>query len=126
MMFWGQEETVEIPKFNFGEFMMDTSPLLGIQVYHWLIWLLIFVFCAYIYNKVFRARKPPLLQSIIVYTLLVLGGFLLLVFEVDSNLPIVYSLGIAMLLLLIVRVRYWVQERASNQSGKSSEEETKR
>lgn len=122
-MKWSQEEPVEIPKFNFGEFMMDSSQLLGIQVYHWLMWLVIFLFSAYIFNKVFRVRKLPIVQTLVVYMLLALGGFMLLIFEVDAGLPIIYSLGIAVSLLLIVRVRYWVQGRAPQQDSQKDEGE---
>ena len=71
-MKWSQQDPIEIPEFKLSEFLMDTSPILGIEMYHWLIWLLIFVFSAYIFNKVFRQRKLPVIQSFIVYILLAL------------------------------------------------------
>lgn len=111
MMFPVQVEPVPIPKFNFSEFITDTSPLFGIQVYHWLMWLIIFVFTTYIFNKVFRSGKLPVLKALLVYALLAFGGFMLLIFEVDANLPIIYSLFVAVSLIVIVRIRYWIQNK---------------
>lgn len=105
------EEQVEIPQFILSDFMMETGELFGLEVYHWLSYLLIFVFLTYIYNNVFRTRKLPLFKAAIVYLLLAIGAFLLLIFQVDAHLPIVYSLLIAVALMLTVRIRYWLQER---------------
>jgi hypothetical protein len=57
-------------------------------------------------------RKLPLLKDLIVYLLLGVGSFLLLIFQLDAELPIIPSLAIAVLLMLIVRIRYWITERS--------------
>ncbi|CAM3433864.1 YlaH-like family protein [Marinicrinis lubricantis] len=124
----GQEEILD---FNFKKFMFGdtengaygpdygTDRLFGITMDNWVIYLIIFIFIAYIYNKVFRARKLPLLKEAIVYILLALGAFLLLIFETDSSLPIVYSLSVAVGLMLTLRIRYFVMDlqKKRNQSN---------
>lgn len=103
-------ETVEIPAFDFTAFMNDTDQIFGITMPNWIIYALIFVFMTYIYNKVFRARKLPLLKDLIVYIMLALGSFLLLIFEADSSLPIVYCLTVAVGLMFTLRIRYFVTD----------------
>lgn len=78
----------------------------------WMTYIIIYVFIAYIYNKVFRTRKLPVLKALIVYVLIGVGAFILLFFQVDVGLPIIPSLTVAIVLMLIVRIRYFVQERA--------------
>lgn len=95
-------ETVEIPPFDFSGFMRE----------HWLEYVLILVCVIFIYNKVFRAGKLPLVKDLIVYVLMALGSFVLLIFEVDAGLPILYSLGTAVALMLIVRIRYFFLDRS--------------
>jgi membrane-associated HD superfamily phosphohydrolase len=77
---------------------------------------LIYIFVAYVYNKVFRTRKLPVLKSLIVYLLLAIGSFMLLIFQVDARLPIIPSLAVAIFLMLLVRVRYFVESRKGRKS----------
>jgi len=77
----------------------------------WTSYIIIFVLISYIYNKVFRVRKLPLLKMLIVYVLIAIGSVILLFFQVDAGLPIIPSLTLAMILMLIVRIRYFLQER---------------
>ena len=101
---------MEIPEFNLGEFLVDTSTYFGgLPIYNGVIWLLIFLCLAYIYHRVFQTHRLPLLKLAIVYFLLLIGSFLLLIFQLDAGLPIVYSLIVAGSLILIVRIRYWLQ-----------------
>lgn len=79
-------------------------------------YVLIFVFMTYVYNKVFRTRKLPVLKSVIIYVLLALGSIMLLVFQV-AGLPIVLSLAVAVGLMLLVRVRYFVEKRSGNKKA---------
>jgi CDP-diglyceride synthetase len=97
----GNEEIVEIPPFDFAGFMRE----------HWLTYLIILVCVIIVYNRVFRPRKLPLLKDAIVYLLMAAGSFLLLIFEVDAGLPIVFCLLVAVALLVVVRVRYWIIDR---------------
>jgi hypothetical protein len=98
----GDEINWDEVHFDFWGFMAD----------NWIYYVLIFVFLVYIYNKVFRVRKLPLLKDLVIYALIALGAFVLLIFQVDANLPIVYSLAVAVGLMLTVRIRYFFLDRA--------------
>lgn len=77
----------------------------------WITYSIIFVLVSYVYNKVFRVRKLPLLKDAIIYLLIAVGSFMLLVFQM-LGLPIVLSISVAVLLMWLVRVRYFVEARA--------------
>lgn len=88
---------------------------------NWVYFILIFALLIFIYNKVFRTRKLPILKSLLLYVLLAIGAFMLLLFQVDAGLPIVYSLGVAILLMLIVRIRKFIEARTAKRSDEQSE-----
>lgn len=71
---------------------------------------LIYFMVIYIFNKVFRTRKFPILKEVAIYLLMALGCFILLIFQIDK-LPILQSLFVAIALLFIVRIRYLIEER---------------
>ncbi|MFC9776763.1 YlaH-like family protein [Paenibacillus chitinolyticus] len=78
----------------------------------WLTCLIIFIMMSFVYNKVFRTRRLPVLKALIVYVLLALGSFMLTFFQVlGPQIPIVPSLAFAILLMLILRIRYFVEGR---------------
>jgi hypothetical protein len=79
----------------------------------WVTFLLIFFLMSFVYVKVFRTRKLPLLKSLIVYVLIAIGSIVLLIFQVDVGLPIVASLSVAVLLMAMVKVRYMLQNLRS-------------
>ncbi|UHA74146.1 YlaH-like family protein [Paenibacillus sp. 481] len=83
-------------------------------------YVLIFVFVVYIFNKVFRVQKLPILKEILAYLMLALGSFLLLIFQIDK-LPIIQCLFVAVSLMFMVRIRYFVEERQRKKEGKNSE-----
>lgn len=93
-----------------GQMMMESDQF---GIYNWIYYVTIFVLLVFIYNKVFRTRKLPLLKNLILYVLLAIGAFMLLLFQVDVGLPIIYSLGVAVALMLIVRIRKLFEERAA-------------
>lgn len=68
-------------------------------------YLLIVVFVTIIYYKVFRVRRLPILKEIVVYALIFIGSFLLLIFQIDANLPILQSLMIAVAMMVAYRLR---------------------
>lgn len=70
----------------------------------------------YVFNKVFRTQKLPILKEILVYTLMALGSFVLLIFQIDK-LPIIQCLAVAILLMFMVRIRYFVEERRKRRSN---------
>jgi 4-hydroxybenzoate polyprenyltransferase len=83
----------------------------------WITYLIIYVFVAFIYSKVFKTRRLPLLKELIVYLLIGVGTLILLIFQVDAGLPIIPSLAVAILLMLMVRIRYFVQGRRSRRKS---------
>lgn len=78
-------------------------------------YVLILVLIVFVYNKVFRAQqKLPLFKEIILYLLMALGSFLLLIFQIDK-LPIIQCLLVAVVLMLMVRIRYFVEGRRNKE-----------
>ncbi|WP_010270168.1 YlaH-like family protein [Paenibacillus senegalensis] len=77
----------------------------------WITFFIIFAGLAFVYNKVFRVKKLPILKEIIVYIIMAIGAFILLLFQLDLRIPIVPSLAIAVLLMLTVKIRYWIEGR---------------
>ncbi len=78
-----------------------------LAVHPWITFILIYVFLVYIYNKVFRVRKLPILKDLIIYLLIGVGASILLLFQIGADLPIVLSLTVAISLMVIVRIRYF-------------------
>ncbi|NOU76093.1 hypothetical protein GC098_32890 [Paenibacillus sp. LMG 31458] len=76
-------------------------------------YLLIFIFMSYVYNKVFKTRKLPVLKTAIIYVLLAIGSVMLLVFQI-VGLPIVLCLTVAISLMFLVRIRYFIEKRSGN------------
>jgi hypothetical protein len=84
----------------------------------WVTYAIIVLLVSYVYNKVFRVRKLPLLKDIVIYLLIALGSFILLFFQLNG-LPIIASLAVAVFLMLLVRVRYFVEARAKRKEQNS-------
>ncbi|GAC42938.1 YlaH-like family protein [Paenibacillus popilliae] len=81
-------------------------------------YMLIFAFMVYIFNKVFRTQqKLPFLKEILVYLFMAVGAFILLIFQIDK-LPIVQCLSVAVILMFMVRIRYFVEERRRKKEAK--------
>ncbi|WP_281888173.1 YlaH-like family protein [Paenibacillus sp. YYML68] len=89
------------------------------RAYPWVAYLLIFLLTSYVYNKVFRQRKLPILKTAVIYMLLAFGSVMLLFFQL-AGLPIIPSLSIAVILMLMVRIRYFVQEREKNKESQQT------
>lgn len=68
-------------------------------------YLLILAFTIYIFNSVFRPQaKLPLLKEVLVYMIIAMGSFVLMILQVDK-LPIIQCMGIAVLMMLMLRGR---------------------
>jgi hypothetical protein len=80
-----------------------------------LTYVLIFILLSFVYNKVFRTRKLPVLKAVIVYVLMGLGSIMLLFFQI-AGLPIILCLGVAVLMMLILRIRYFIEKRSGRRS----------
>lgn len=77
-------------------------------------YLIILVLITYVYNKVFKTRRLPILKEAIVYLMLALGAGMLLLFQLGA-LPIVMCLAVAVGLMFLVRIRYFFEGRANKQ-----------
>ncbi|WP_028611245.1 YlaH-like family protein [Paenibacillus harenae] len=80
-------------------------------------YLLILGFTIYIFNKVFRAQqKLPLLKEIVVYILIAFGSFILMILQVDK-LPIIQCMGVAVIMMLMLRGRQLYDKWKGNKSA---------
>lgn len=80
-------------------------------------YLLILAFTIFIFNQVFRpGQKLPILKEILVYALMAFGSFILMILQVDK-LPIIQCMGIAVIMMLMLRGRQtydkWKKGKAS-------------
>ena len=74
-------------------------------------YIVIFVLLTYVYNRVFRVnQKLPIGKEIVLYMMMAVGSGMLLIFQHDK-LPIIQCLLVAVSLMLLVRVRYFVEAR---------------
>ena len=71
----------------------------------WLTFFIIYACLAYVYVKVFRQRRLPILKELVIYLLIGVGALILLLFQLDLGLPIVSCLLFAIGLMLVVRIR---------------------
>ncbi len=90
----------------------------------WITYAIIYVLVTYVYNKVFRVRKLPLLKDAIIYILIAIGTFVLLIFQM-FGLPIVLCLLVAVGLMLLVRIRYFVEGRQKRKAEDEAKPEAK-
>ena len=80
-------------------------------------YLLILGFTIFIFNQVFRPQKRlPLLKEILVYILIAFGSFILMILQVDK-LPIIQCMGIAVLMMLLLRGRQLYDKWKNGKSG---------
>ncbi|NBI29396.1 YlaH-like family protein [Chengkuizengella marina] len=100
-MFLLTAEPVDIQPIDWGAFVQD----------HWYKYIIIFICLIYVFNKVFRVKKLPILKDLVIYSIIALFSFILLIFEIDVGLPIILSLMIAVALMFIVRIRYFFEDR---------------
>ncbi|MFE5319901.1 YlaH-like family protein [Paenibacillus sp. NPDC056579] len=77
-------------------------------------YLIIFVLITYVYNRVFKTRRLPILKEAIIYLMLALGAGMLLLFQLGA-LPIIPSLSVAVAMMFLVKIRYFIQGRAKKQ-----------
>ncbi|MDB5052296.1 MAG: hypothetical protein JWM44_346 [Bacilli bacterium] len=88
-----------------------TSATAWLTQHYWVTYIIIYVFITYVYNKVFKVRRLPILKELIIYILLGFGALILLFFQHDLQLPIVFCLAVAIALMFLVRVRFFVENR---------------
>jgi hypothetical protein len=104
---------MEIKPFDWSAFWFDTNSFFGLDVYNLITFAFIFFSIVYIYNKVFKSKRLPILKDAIVYLMMLIGSFALMIFQVDADLPIVYSLSVAIGLMAAYQIRVWLDKRKS-------------
>lgn len=69
-------------------------------------YLLILGFTFYIFQNVFRpqAAKLPIVRTIFLYATMIIGSFIMLIFQIDK-LPIIQCMAIAVLMMFTLRAR---------------------
>jgi 4-hydroxybenzoate polyprenyltransferase len=94
------------------------TSLTGWLTEHYVVtYFIIYIFMAYVYTKVFKVRRLPILKELIIYLMIGVGALILLFFQHDLQLPIVYCLTVAISLMLIVRIRYFFENRNQKKKG---------
>jgi len=85
-------------------------------------YIVIFILLTYVYNRVFRVnQKLPVGKEIVLYLMMALGSGMLLIFQHDK-LPIIQCLLVAVGLMLLVRVRYFVEARQKRKASISKKQ----
>lgn len=77
----------------------------------WISYLIIFSGLLLIYDKVFRTRKLPVLKEILLWIIIGSASFILWAFQRLFEFPIIPSLLVALGLMALVKIRYWVEAR---------------
>ena len=83
-------------------------------------YLLILGFTIYIFNAVFRpqAKRLPILKEVLVYVIMAIGAFILMILQVDK-LPIIQCMGIAVIMMLMLRGRQLYDKWKKGRSGQT-------
>lgn len=83
--------------------------------------LLLYASLAFVYSKVFRQRRLPVLKEAVIYLLIGVGALILWLLQMDLRMPVMQSMLAALSLMLIVRIRMYVLDRseAKKRSGAS-------
>jgi hypothetical protein len=79
-------------------------------------YVLILAFTIYIFNAVFRMGRLPILKEILVYVMMALGCLILLVMQLDK-LPIIQCMGVAVIMMLMLRLRQLYDKRRSRRQS---------
>jgi len=83
-------------------------------------YLLIVACTIYIFNSVFRVGKLPILKEILVHVVLAIGCLVLLLLQLDK-LPIIQCMGVAVAMMLLLRMRQLYDKRKSYRENKNGE-----
>jgi len=87
-------------------------------------YLLILAFTIYIFNAVFRMGRLPLLKEAIVHLVMAAGCLILLVLQLDK-LPIIQCMGVAVIMMLMLRARQLYDKRRNRKADGAGESASK-
>ncbi len=80
-------------------------------------YIVIFILLSFVYNRVFRVnQKLSIGKEIVLYIMMALGSGMLLIFQHDK-LPIIQCLLVAVGLMMLVRIRYFVEARQKRKAA---------
>jgi hypothetical protein len=80
-------------------------------------YIVIFILLTYVYNQVFRInQKLSIGKEIVLYIMMAFGSGMLLIFQHDK-LPIIQCLLVAVGLMMLVRIRYFVEARQKRKAA---------
>lgn len=80
-------------------------------------YIVIFILLSFVYNRVFRVnQKLTIGKEIVLYIMMALGSGMLLIFQHDK-LPIIQCLLVAVGLMMLVRIRYFVESRQKRKAA---------
>ncbi|TJY43398.1 hypothetical protein E5161_05785 [Cohnella pontilimi] len=79
-------------------------------------YVLILGFTIYIFNAVFRPGRLPILKEILVYLMMAVGCLVLLVLQLDK-LPIIQCMGVAVIMMIMLRLRQLYDKIRSRRSA---------
>jgi heme/copper-type cytochrome/quinol oxidase subunit 1 len=80
-------------------------------------YIVIFILLTFVYNRVFRVnQKLSIGKEIMLYLMMALGSGMLLIFQHDK-LPIIQCLLVAVGLMLLVQVRYLLENRQKRKAA---------
>ncbi|MFC4599385.1 YlaH-like family protein [Cohnella hongkongensis] len=83
-------------------------------------YILIVACTIYIFNSVFRVGRLPILKEIVVHIVLALGCLVLLLLQLDK-LPIIQCMGVAVAMMLLLRLRQLYDKRKAHRKNKDGE-----
>jgi hypothetical protein len=72
---------------------------------------LLYISLAFVYVKVFRQKRLPVLKELIIFAAIGIGALILWLFQLDLRMPVAQCMLAALSLMLIVRVRIMYLER---------------
>jgi YlaH-like protein len=82
--------------------------------------IIIFLCVSYVFNKVFRVQqKLTVGKTILVYVLIAIGSVMLEFFQIAGRLPIILCLCVAIVLMFMVRIRHFIEDRQKRRSSQS-------
>lgn len=83
-------------------------------------YIVIFILLSFVYNRVFRVnQKLSIGKEIVLYIMMALGSGMLLIFQHDK-LPIIQCLLVAVGLMMLVRIRYFMEARQKRKAAISA------
>lgn len=82
---------------------------------------LLYISLAFVYVKVFREKRLPVLKELVIFLLIGVGAFILWLFQLDLRMPVMQCMIAALSLMLVVRIRMYALERSASRKSTSGQ-----